>query len=488
MANHLVTQADDSNREIEKRNAADQAAALNQDPGGADRNKLLDELSRRPIDAGRAEVRSAHPDAQWFAKGPIGLFLHWGISGVHGDIDISWAMIRNMGTSTKIPPREYWALAERFKAEHFDPGKWCRAAKDAGFDYVVLTAKHHDGYTHWPTDTTDLGVRTKLPGHDHIRDYVAACRESGLKVGLYFSGPDWWQDREVRSFNYRSEGPGGSNSSLPPIPGRKALDIGWHEADLAGPSPELREQIRRNNHQQLVELLSKYGTIDLLWFDGGSGSDITLEEIRSLQPGIVINNRGGLKSNALGEPWPGDYFTFEHSDPHEPPPGWWEQLRIWNSPHWGYCKANETSYVSTASILATLAKTKAWGGALLVNAAPRPDGTMPPPFYAGMQEFAEWMETNRESVDDVLPAPSDVRSNVPITIKGEHWYIHALPEAKGQVKIEFGSHWCVTGPATVLGSSEQIPFALEPGRIRLTVPKADMKHPHEVIVLRVVSQ
>lgn len=468
-----------------RRNAAEQAGALNQDPGGADRSKLLADRAKEPIHAGRPEVRTSHPDAQWFAERPIGLFIHWGISSVHGGIDLSWPMIKNMGTGTKVSPREYWALADRFKAENFNAAKWLGAAKDAGFTYAVLTAKHHDGYTLWPTDTSDLGVRTHLPGRDLIQEYVTACRSAGLKVGLYYSGPDWWQDRHVRSFNYRSEGPGGSNSSLPPIPGRKALNIEWKEADLTGPSPELRAQIRAVNRKQLTELLTRYGKIDLLWFDGGTGSDITLEEIRALQPGIVINNRGGLTSSASGKPWPGDYFTFEHNEPLEQPPGWWEQLRIWNTPNWGYTQKSETSIASTSSILAAVARSRAWGGAILINFGPRPDGSMPDTYYRGMSEFADWMKHHSTAIHGASPVPAGVKSNVPITTRGTTWYLHNTTTSKGVINVRPGQAVTAFANARNLATGEPVEFSFQDGE--LTLRLEPLGTPHQVVAIDVVT-
>jgi alpha-L-fucosidase len=380
----------EANRAIMQQNAAEQAGALNQDPGGADRDQLLKDRLKEPIHAGVSAVRNAHPDAQWFGEKPIGLFIHWGIASVDGDADLSWPMIMNMGTGRKIKPRDYWRLAERFKAEKYDPHTWLRAARAAGFTYAVMVTRHHDGYTLFPTTSTDLGVQTYLPGRDLVREYVDACRASNMKVGLYYSGPDWWHDREYHDFNYRAEtgGPTGSNSSLPAIPGRRSLDIDFKEAVLPPVPASIVQKARDAANQQLNELLTRYGQIDVLWFDGGCGCDITVEAIRRLQPGIVINNRGVLRSEVTGSIWPGDYFTFEHGEPLETPPGWWEQLAIWNEPAWGYTKPNETHYAPTDQILAKLSRARSRGGAMLINCGPRADGTMPAPYYAGMVEFA----------------------------------------------------------------------------------------------------
>ncbi|MEO0055604.1 MAG: hypothetical protein RLZZ50_1551, partial [Verrucomicrobiota bacterium] len=328
-------------------------------------------------------------DAQWFGQCPLGLFIHWGIPSVHGDLDLSWAMVANLGRDAKVTPREYWALANRFRAEDYDPGRWLRAARAAGFDHAVLTAKHHDGYALWPTETTDLGVRTHLGGRDLVGEYVAACRAAGLRVGLYFSGPDWWLDREYRNFNYRSPG-GIGNSSLPSIPGRVAYDLDHRPWNPPEAPAALLAENRVRCRRQLVELLTRYGRIDVLWFDGGCGSDISIEDIRSLQPGIVVNNRGNCRWRAAadGRVFPGDFYTVEFGEAPERPPGWWEQLRIWNEPCWGYTRANETHYAPAEDIAAQIRRTRAWGGSYLLNVGPRANGTLPDPYYRGLEQLS----------------------------------------------------------------------------------------------------
>lgn len=468
-----------------KRNAAEQAGALGQDPGGADREGLLKAKLHERILAGTPETRTAHPDAQWFGSASLGLFVHWGIASVHGEIDLSWPMILNMGGGKKVTPAAYWGLADRFRPDRFQPAEWLRAARAAGFDYAVLTAKHHDGYTLWPSETTDLGTRTHLGGRDLVGEFVAACRATGLKVGLYYSGPDWWLGRDHMSFNYRSEGPGGGNSSLPPIPGRPAFDVNHQPATIPVMPPETRARLGELARRQLVELLTRYGKIDLLWFDGGSGSDITLEEIRALQPGIVINNRGNLRALAGGPAFPGDYFTVEHGEQPVRPPGWWEQLRIWNSPTWGYQKRNEERYTSSAAILRLLARTKGWGGALLANVGPRPDGSLPPPFYDGVARIEGWMSVNGESIHGATALPPDAEANVPVTVRGETWYLHAVAGSEGRIVVKPGPSVAGIVSARVLGEDRPVPFAWQDGALTLDFPEPARDRLHLVIAARV---
>ena len=358
-----------------------------------------------------------------------------------------------------------------------------RPAKEAGFDYAVLTTKHHDGFTLWPTTTSEIGVRTSLPGRDLVKEYVAACRANGIKVGFYYSGPDWFKGKDYMSFNYRSES--GGNSSLPPIPGRPDLDMNWEPTKLKPMPAEVRARIQKECRQQLIELLTNYGKIDVLWFDGGSGSDITLEEIRKLQPAIVINNRGGLAQKQGGPKFNGDYFTVEHGDQPFRPPGWWEQLRIWNSPTWGYMKQNEKSYTSTASILKSLARTKAWGGAVMANCGPRPDGTLPPPYYQGMSEVRDWMKVNGESIVGASPMPTDMQANVPVTTRGNTWYLHAIAGTKGRLSVKPGTPIGSIKSARLLRTGEPVKFQWADGTLEIDFPEPQRNTPHEVIAVTV---
>lgn len=371
--------------------------------------------------------RTTHPDAQWFPQAGLGLFLHWGISSVRGEGDLSWSMIEllqgvkrrcmekngTQGVIRTMTPTDYWAQASGFKADRYDPKRWLLAAKKAGFTYAVLTTKHHDGFALWPSEYGDFGTRTHLSGRDLVGEYVTACRDCGMKVGLYFSMPDWYYARNFMSFHY---------ATIDHFRQRKYVEglpfWGVHHEPVApmqltdSEYARWTEQYKRFCQAQLHELLTRYGKIDLLWFDGSEPGAVTKRFIQELQPGIVVNDRMGF----------GDYFTPEVHFPERRPSTWWEQCDAWNEGGWGY-RTHEI-YKPTGWVVSSLMKARAWGGNLLLNVAPDSHGELPPVAYARMSELAEWMEQNHDVVFGISAGTWPEQSNVPVTCKEQNWYFH----------------------------------------------------------------
>lgn len=465
-----------SAQEIMARNEVEQAEMLGQTQHS------------RPIDAGLPGIRSSHPDAQWFNKAPLGLFLHWGIPSVNGEMDLSWGMIANMGNGQKMSPVEYWSMAEQFNAENFNPEVYLKAAAAAGFEYAVLTVKHHDGYTLWPSSLTPFGVQKYLPGRDLVREFADAARGAGLRVGLFYSGMDWFFDQDYRSFNYRSQSGRGS-SSLPPVADRPDFGVNHEPRVPREVTAAFRAKYAAFNRAQLVELLSNYGAIDVLWFDGGGGDGITIEEIRTLQPGIVVNNRGcvmelkGPTTEPMGI-FPGDFKTFECEErfPAERPEGWWEENLIWNAPYWGYVKSNEAYYSPLEGLLALYVRAKAWGGAFLMNVGPRPDGTMPQPFFDGLKELAAWRRSNLAAIEGVDPQPEGLESAWPVTTRSDRWYVFAMPGNFEPIELITSSK--VPLKVSLLRTGEELAFEFSGTRLKVVFPEEKRtRYPDAVEIL-----
>lgn len=368
--------------------------------------------------------RTTHPDAQWFGEAGLGLFIHWGISSAHGSIDLSWGMMDDKPWSWDsnkedvVTPEEYYKLAERFKPDKYAPEKWLKAAKEAGFRYAVMTTRHHDGYAMWPSNYGELGVKKYLPGVDFVDGYAKACRNSGLKLGFYYSPPDWYYNRHYMSFHY-----GSTNQDR--FPGRKHYNMRHEVMDTIPARPAgFDADYKAYIHGQVVELLTRYGKIDVLWFDGGPEA-INFSEIRKLQPGIVVNPRmHGY----------GDFRTPECEMPNAKLDDWWELCDIWPHGGWGYDKRHE-NYSSTGWMLSRLTKVRGWGGNYLINAGPRPTGEMPDVYYQRLRELAEWMKYGGESIFGVRPGPHPEKSNVPVTVRDDRWYLHVSPDFKDAVVL-----------------------------------------------------
>ena len=315
---------------------------------------------------------NTHKDAKWFLEGgKLGLFIHWGICTVNGDIDLSWGMMANkpyelnIGYNKFISPREYFSLAKSFKPDKFDIDHVLYLAKSAGFDYAVFTTKHHDGFALWPSDYGDFNIGKIMKGVDFVADYVKACRKNGLKTGLYYSPPDWYFFRNNMSFNYAPNFPEGYHTEIE----RCDYDTELKPAVIESPSSDMQKEFEQYIRNQITELLTEYGKIDIMWFDGAASKNpcISIEEMRKLQPGIVVNPR--LHNT-------GDFQTFECKMPQTFPSGAWEYEDIWaEGPWWAYIKGQ--GYQSAEWALSQYNKVCEEGGNFLLNIGPMADGSIP---------------------------------------------------------------------------------------------------------------
>ncbi len=389
--------------------------------------------------------RTTDPEAQWFPDAGFGLFMHWGIHSVVG-IQPSWAMIEGYpyGTDrTEYWGKGYYSLLTEFNPKNYDPDKWVAAAKAAGMTYAVLTVKHHDGYALWPSEYGELNTKRYMGGRDLVRPYVEACRRHGLKVGLYFSPRDW---------------------GYPGYP--VSLVYGKPYRNLRTPEENRRDFERFYEYTvgQLSEILTRWGKIDLLWFDGMGWQGIedlrterTLAWVRMLQPHIVINDRwdGGA----------GDYHTPEVNMPEAAPEGWWENCVIWSG-HWGY--SPDMVIEPNRWVMEKLVTIRSWGGNLLLNIGPAPDGTMRPGYYTRTAELARWMVHSRDSLIGAAPLREWTDwSTVPVTRRGNVWYLHVLPGHRGAVEL-----YAVPEPSAVklLRDGINLKYTYEGRRITVTLP------------------
>jgi alpha-L-fucosidase len=397
------------------------------------------------------EMPNPDPGAAWWRKAGFGLFLHWGIHSVER-LQPSWAAIRGYPHGTadeRWQGMGYFGLAERFDPPHWNPAEWTAQAKAAGFRYVVLTAKHHDGFALWPSRWGNFSTRQHGGGKDHVRTYVDAVRSAGLKVGLYFSPQDWhYPGYPLADVNFDFA----QRHQHPPVADRAA------EAARA-------EEFFIHTIAQLHELLTGYGGIDELWFDGMAWPGVMFPTkavyrwIRGLQPTVVVNDRWGRVRTPDGMDVAtcrfGDFTTHEWSRLTERPEGWWEYCRGWYG-HWGY---SGPFAGAVKGELEQLGKIRGWDGNYLLNLGPQPDGRLPEGTAPAFAEMAAWMRSNGEAVHGVRGGPEGA-ANVPVTTAGETWYLHLFSDWREPVRLRRAGR---IGALRLLGSDEPVDFAAQDG-------------------------
>lgn len=401
-----------------------------------------------------ADLITPNPDpgARWWKEAGFGLFMHWGIHSVEG-LQPSWAAIRGYPYGTpdaRWQGMGYFRLAERFRPTEWRPGDWAPLARAAGFRYVVLTTKHHDGFALWPTRWGNFSTRQFCGGDDLVRRYVDGVRAAGLKVGFYFSPQDWH------------------------YPGYPLADVNFDfaqrgkRAAVADPAKDAADarEFFIYTIAQLHELLTGYGEVNELWFDGleWPGQSFPVRAvyrwIRSLQPHIVINDRWARLRLPDGSDRTlvkfGDFTTHEWTELTAKPAGWWEYCRGWYG-HWGY---SGPFAGAVRQELERLGQIRGWDGNYLLNLGPRPDGALPKGTETAWREMATWMAVNGEAIHGTRGGPVNA-ANVPVTIGGDGaWYLHVFADWTGDIQVRTKRELAA---ASLLGVHQAVRFSGAPG-------------------------
>ncbi len=351
--------------------------------------------------------------AGWFADARFGLFVHWDHASRQG-LEVSWPLVGGLFALPKcqsVSVAEYHSSAADFDPQDWDAAALARLARDAGMQYAVITAKHHAGYAMYPTELSEHSVAQSPGGRDLVREFVDAVRAEGLRVGLYFSLSDW----------HHPDYPAFTDADRPYLPG--------FSPPL--PPPERWDAYLEFLRGQLRELLTNYGTIDVLWFDGGwerpadrwDGAGLEAL-IRDLQPGILINDR---------LPGVGDFATPEQFVPPTPLDGLWETCLTMND-SWGYVPS-DTDYKSARELIHTLCEVAGRGGNLLLNVSPTGAGNLPPEQHARLEEIGRWMAVHGESIVGTTPGLEPWQFYGPSTRRGSRLYLHLLARPYEQVTV-----------------------------------------------------
>lgn len=379
--------------------------------------------------------------ANWFDTARFGMFVHWGHSSQQA-IELSWPLVGGVAAlpaCTDVPVDAYHASAATFDPQAWDPVALAKRAKRLGMQYAVLTTKHHDGYAMFDTAVSDYSVMHSPYGRDITRSFVEAMRSEGLRVGVYFSLIDWAHEDYPRF-----------------VEADKPYRFGqWRQ-----PTPDGWARFTDFMFAQIRELLTNYGRIDVIWFDGGWERSTVqwrsqeLEAmIRELQPEIMINDR---------LPGCGDYTTPEQFVPAQPPAGPWETCLTINE-SWGY-NPRDTAYKSSRRLIHTLCEVAGKGGNFLLNVGPMGDGSLPPELDERLTDIETWMSRNRESIIGTAPGLEPWQFYGTSTRRDNTVYLHLLMRPYDDVTVR-GVRIRRVRSVRALSTGADLPFSTRCGII-----------------------
>jgi alpha-L-fucosidase len=341
---------------------------------------------------------------QWFQDSKFGLFIHWGVYSVLGDGE--WVM-----NNRKMSIAEYEPLTARFNPTEFDAAAWVRLAKAAGMKYITITSKHHDGFAMFATRQNKWNIADATPYHqDPLKLLAEECRKQDLKLFFYHSELDWHHP------DYYPRGRTGHNSGRP-----ESGDFNRYLDFM---------------DSQLRELLTNYGDVAGIWFDGWwdkPDADWRLAKtynlIHTLQPAALIGN------NHHQKPFDGeDFQMFEKDLPGQNTAGFSAHAAIGKLPlescdtiskSWGY-NSKDKQYKSVKELVHFLARAAGNNANFLLNIGPMPNGKIQPEFIERLQEIGEWMKINGESIYGTRGGPVPPRAWGAMTQKPGKIYVHVL--------------------------------------------------------------
>lgn len=353
---------------------------------------------------------------EWFHEAKYGLFIHWGLYSIpagewkgrpgkdHGE----WIQC-----SANIPGEEYEKLAPQFNPVKFDAQKIVAMAKNAGMKYIVITAKHHDGFCLFDSKLTKYDIVDATPyGKDPMKDLAAECKKQGIKLCFYYSVQDWHHPDYPAKYSKFS----------------KSTPDGFH----GSPNPNADYQKYFDYMEgQVKELLTNYGPVGIIWFDWwgaafnpGEKKNIArahafVDSIHKWQPDCLINNR----LNGIGA----DYGTPEQEIPGEKQKTAFEVCMTLNE-HWGYNKYDQ-NWKSAKDVIYKLCDIAGKGGNYLLNVGPTAEGVIPEKSTEILGVVGRWLEINGEAIYNTTSGGPSVTWNEDIkaiTAKPQTWYLHVF--------------------------------------------------------------
>lgn len=408
--------------------------------------------SPRPVPGARAAAR------EWFRDARLGMFIHWGVYSQLGQGE--WVM-ENRG----IPVPTYEWLASAFNPVRFDAKEWVALAKAAGARYITITARHHDGFSMFATRATRYNIVDWTPfKRDPLRELAEECRRQGVRLFFYYSQLDWHHP------DYFPRGRTGARTRRPDAGDwKRYLDF----VDA-----------------QLTELLTNYGPLGGIWFDGMWDKpaapwrlDSTYALIHRLQPSALI------VPNHHETPRPGeDVQTFEQDLPGANTAGFNTrevsalplETSLTMNGAWGF-NITDGNFKSVPELIGYLVRAAGHGANLLLNVGPRPDGTIQPEAVERLQAIGAWLRTYGTSIYGTRAGPVPPRAWGATTQRGDTVFVHvldwrdptlALPPLGGRVLR-----------ATMLGAGDRVPVTESPDGVVVSLPPASADQPDRVVVV-----
>lgn len=381
----------------------------------------------------------------WWREARFGMMIHWGVYAIPGRGE--WVQF-----AEQIPVSQYATLAQQFNPQHFDADAWAGLAKDAGMKYTVLTSRHHDGFALFDDPGNPFTSVSTAARRDLVGEYTRAVRKAGLHVGLYYSPLDWR------------------------FPGFFFPDLQLENA----------EQLRAQYHRQIEILATKYGEIDVIWFDGGESDwlsfghemnstafplrkgnyhgqfswrgDEVIAMLREKQPQVIVNNRAaGIPPDYHSREWTvGD---FDNRSP-------WE-CAFPLAGYWGY--TGDTEPMALKDAIHLLVNVVGRDGNLLMNIGPRADGTIVPSHVQRLREIGAWVGQYGESIYGTRGGPFMPGKYGVSTHKGKRIYVHVLDAKMSRVALppipaKVVRAECLTG--------ETVRFTQNAAELNLTVTRS----------------
>jgi alpha-L-fucosidase len=362
----------------------------------------------------------------WWREARFGMFIHWGIYSVPAG---QWKGQKIPGAGewimqqAKIPVSEYEQLARQFNPIKFNADEWVRIAKDTGMKYIVITSKHHDGFCIWDSKVTDYDIAKATPfKKDVLKELARACKKHGIRLCFYHSIMDWHHPDAQAPFypNYN---------------------------DTSLSNPNFARYVEKYLKPQVKELITNYGPLGVLWFDGEWVKDWTEPQgkdmynyVRSLQRDIIINNRvgkgrKGMEGLSKSQDYAGDFGTPEQQIPPTGLPGVdWETCMTMNNT-WGY-SSYDNNWKFVQDLIHKLADIASKGGNFLLNVGPTSEGLIPQPSVERLAAMGQWMKVNSESIYGTTASPFSSLPWGRCTAKPGKLYLHVFDWPKdGRLEV-----------------------------------------------------